>query len=452
MMSIKSKIAYAAGDAGINLYFMSTMTFLLYFYTDYYGLSAATAAGVFLVARIVDAVSDPLMGYLADHTRTRWGRFRPYLVFGAVPLGLISVATFSIPDLGAQGKVVWAYTTYILFGLVYTVVTMPYAAMTSVLTNDHDERATLTTLRMGGAFLGALVVTMFMIPVVMYFGADNGFQITMTLMAVLGTLLLFWSFGGTEESVELAKPEQHLSISDAFRALFQNPPLWIVVSLFILGMLAFTFRQASAPYFFKYVMGREDLLTLYLTLTLLVMFIGLAVIPYLTQKFGKARTVQVGAIGAIAAASGFMLISPDNVTMVFVFGCLMAIAGAPIAVLGWAMLADTVEYAQHKHDVRADGVIYSTASFFQKVGKAVAGAAVPAVLAFTGYIANQDQPAEVMQGILICIAGVPLLANVLLLLIAFIYQLDAKTHGQLVSEIKERLHLAHEESSSELSR
>ncbi len=439
MMKFRSRLAYAVGDAGINLYFMSTLSFLLYFYTDFYGISAAVAAGIFFVARIVDAVTDPFMGYLADHTRSRWGRFRPYLAFGAIPLAVISIATFTIPDFNETGKIIWAYVTYVLFGVIYTVVTIPYAAMTSVLTDDHDERATLTSLRMGGAFSGAMIVTLGMMPLVHYFGIEVGFQYTMILYGVIGTLLLWWSFGGTKERTDLALPEQRISLPNAMKALFRNSPLWIVISLFILGMLAFTFRQTVAPYYFKYTVERPELVTSFFSITLAVMFIGLIFVPFLTKRFGKGATVQIGAIVAMIGAVGFYFNDPSNVTMVYVWGCIMAIGGAPIAVLGWAMLADTIEYAQHAHDVRADGVIYSTASFFQKVGKAVAGTAIPAVLALTGFVANQAQSAEVLGGILLCIAVIPFVANLALLLIPFVYKLDATAHGQIVRELKERL-------------
>lgn len=440
-MKFRSRLAYAVGDAGINLYFMSTLSFLLYFYTDFYGISAAVAAGIFFVARIVDAVTDPFMGYLADHTRSKWGRFRPYLAFGAIPLAVISIATFTIPDFTETGKIIWAYVTYVLFGVIYTAVTIPYAAMTSVLTDDHDERATLTSMRMGGAFSGAMIVTLGMMPLVHFFGVEVGFQYTMVMYGVVGTLLLWWSFGGTEERTDLALPEQHISVPNAMKALFRNSPLWIVVSLFILGMLAFTFRQTVAPYYFKYTMERPDLLTSFFSITLAVMFLGLVCVPPLTKKFGKAATVQIGAIVAMIGAVGFYFNDPLNVTMVYLWGCIMAIGGAPIAVLGWAMLADTIEYAQHAHNVRADGVIYSTASFFQKVGKAVAGTAIPAVLALTGFVANQAQSGEVLGGILLCIAVIPFAANLLLLLIPFVYKLDARAHGQIVRELKERLRI-----------
>lgn len=441
MMKIRSRLAYAVGDAGINLYFMSTLTFLLYFYTDYYGISAAVAAGIFFVARIVDAVTDPFMGYLADHTRSKWGRFRPYLAFGAIPLAVISIATFTIPDFDETGKIIWAYVTYVLFGVIYTIVTIPYAAMTSVLTDDHDERATLTSLRMGGAFSGALIVTLGMMPLVHFFGVEDGFQYTMILYGVAGTLLLWWCFGGTKERTDLALPEQRISLPNAMKALFRNSPLWIVIALFILGMLAFTFRQTVAPYYFKYTMGRPELMDEFFSITLAVMFIGLIFVPFLTKRFGKAATVQIGATIAMIGATGFYFNDPSNLLMVFVWGCIMAIGGAPIAVLGWAMLADTIEYAQHAHDVRADGVIYSTASFFQKVGKTVAGTAIPAILALTGFVANQAQSTEVLGGILLCIAVIPFIANLALLLIPFIYKLDADTHGQIVRELKDRLRI-----------
>ena len=439
MLTNQSRLAYAVGDAGINLYFMATLSFLLYFYTDYYGISAAVAGGVFLVARTIDAVTDPLMGYLADRTRTRWGRFRPYLAFGAIPLAVISVATFTIPDFSETGKIIWAYVTYVLFGMIYTVVTIPYSAMTSVLTDDHDERASLTSMRMGGAFSGALIVTLGMMPLVGWFGAENGFQYTMILFGIVGSLLLWWSFSGTQERTDLARPEEQISLSNASTVLFRNSPLWIVIVLFILGMLAFTFRQTVAPYYFKYTMERPDLLTSFFSVTLVVMFLGLVLVPILTRRFGKAITVQIGAVVAMIGAAGFYFNEPSNVVMVYVWGCIMAIGGAPIAVLGWAMLADTIEYAQHAHHVRADGVIYSTASFFQKTGKAIAGASVPFVLALTGFVANQVQASEVHTGILVCVAVVPFLVNVALLLVAFLYKLDASAHGQIVRELKDRL-------------
>ena len=185
-LSVSNRIGYGVGDFGINLYFISAMTYLLYFYTDVFGLSAAAAGGVFLVARIVDAVTDPMMGVIAERTRSRWGRLRPYMLFGAVPLGIISVLTFTTPDFDAGDKLVWAYVTYIGFGIVYTVVSIPYSALTASLTNHHHERTVLSTIRMGFAFGGGYVISVGMLPLVAMFPTpEAGFQGALMIFSVI---------------------------------------------------------------------------------------------------------------------------------------------------------------------------------------------------------------------------------------------------------------------------
>lgn len=439
-MKASSRISYALGDTGINLYFFSTTTFLAFFYTDIYGISASTVFWVFLIARFVDAVTDPLIGYLADHTRTRWGRFRPYLLFGAIPLALISIATFTVPDFGPSGKIIWALTTYILFGLLYTVVTIPYASMTSLLTEDYGERATISTLRIGCAFAGALLMSAAFLPFVDMFGGDGpAYTIGMSMAGIIGTLLIWTTFFGTTEREVLAKPENKISIKQAMSTLVHNPPLWISVALFILGIVAVTFRLMATPYYFKYNVGRPDLIAPFLTLTLASMFIPLFFIPKLVSIFSKVSVIQMGSVVAIAGCLGFYFNDPSNIVMTFLWGALVALGGAPIAVLGWALIPDTVEYAQHRLGIRADGVILSTASFFQKLGKTVAGASIPAILAWFGYVANQEQNELTLLGILFCIALVPLIINVLLYIFSALHKLDARTHKDLVEDLTNRL-------------
>ena len=305
-MNNAQRLSYAVGDFGINLYFMSALTFLLFFYTEVYGLSAAVAGGVFLVARVVDAVTDPIMGFVADRTRSRWGRFRPYVLYGPVPLGLITVAMFTVPGFGDFGKVVWAYVTYTLFGIVYTVVTIPYAAMTAVMTDDYQERTRLTTLRIGCAFGGGIAVSAGLAQLVDWLGGGaNGFQAAMILFSVVATALLWVTFAGTEERIAPARSAHKLSLADGARALAANPPLIVVVLLFTLGMLAFTVRMTAAPYYFKYNMGREDLLSLYFAVTLPVMYLGLVAVPWLSRRFGKAGGIRVGSRGRDDRRRGF---------------------------------------------------------------------------------------------------------------------------------------------------
>ncbi|MCB1685943.1 MAG: MFS transporter [Pseudomonadales bacterium] len=432
------RIGYGAGDLGINLYFITTMTFLLYFYTDVFGLSPAVAGGVFLVARIVDAVTDPLMGMIAERTRSRWGRLRPYLLFGAVPMGIIAILTFTVPDLSDSGKIWWAYVTYVGFGIAYTVVGIPYSALTASLTRDHHERTLLSTIRMAFAFAGAYVVSVGMMPLVGRFETPaQGFQITMVLFALIATLLLCTTFVSTEERVR-PPVDQRLSVADSLKAVFLNPPLMVLMVLFTGGMLSFTIRQTVTVYFFKYNLGREDLIPLFFGVTLPVMFVGLLAVPALARRVGKAGGIVVGALVTIAGSIGMFVTPYDQVPLIFFWACVMALGGTPIAVLGWAMIPDTVEYAQWRSGLRADGAIFSFASFFQKLAKALGGAGVAGVMALAGYVANVEQSGTSLSAIHLMMTLAPGAIMLVMILAAGFYRLDAKTHAQIVADLEAR--------------
>lgn len=437
-MKLKASLGYAVGDLGINLYFISTLTYLLYFYTDVLGISAAAAAGVFLVARMVDAVTDPLMGAIAERTRTRWGRLRPYLLWGALPLGAITVATFSVPDLDESGKVIWAYVTYTLFGILYTVVTIPYSALTASLTDDYQERTRLSTFRMAFAFSGALIVSVGVAQWVrMFANPAEGYVLIMSIFACVATLLLLITFFNTKEVVQ-PPPEQKLSLNDSLRAVFYNPPLLIVIALFTLGMLSFTVRQTVTIYYFSYNVGRPDLIGAFFAATLATMFVGLVFVPRLAERFSKAGAIQIGALFTVLASIGFYLTPVSEPVWVIFWGCLVALGGAPIAVLGWAMIPDTVDYAQWRFGKRADGAVYSMSSFFQKLAKALGGAGVATALATAGYVANQPQSAETLDMILHLMTVVPIGLMVLMIFLARLYKLDGETHARMRADLAQR--------------
>lgn len=431
-LSPASRLGYGIGDFGINLYFISAMTYLLFFYTDVFGLSAAAAAGVFLVARIVDAVTDPMMGVIAERTHSRWGRLRPYIIFGALPLAVISVLTFTTPDLPEGGKLWWAYTTYILFGIAYTVVAIPYAALTASLTTHHQERTVVTTVRMACAFGGGYVISVGMLPLVGLFDSQEvGFRWALTLFAVIATVLLWVTFKTTEERIQPPKT-QKLALSDSLKSVFKNPPLLVLIVLFTGGMLSFTVRQTVTLYYFKYNLGREDLVALFFGITLPVMFLGLLAVPKLAASFGKAGGIVVGAVITIIGSIGLYFTSYDAITWIFIWGGVVALGGTPIAVLGWAMIPDTVEYAQWKMGLRADGAIFSFASFFQKLAKAIGGAGVAGILAFSGYVANTEQTASSLAAIHVLMTLAPVGIMLIMIIAARYYQLDESTHTRIV--------------------
>lgn len=434
-MNLKTAAGYAVGDFGINLYFISTMTYLLYFYTDVMGISAVAASGVFFVARIIDAVTDPIMGAIAERTRTRFGRMRPYIIYGALPLALITVLMFTVPDLDDSGKLIWAYTTYILFGIIYTVVTIPYATLTASLTSDYDARTQLSTLRIGCAFAGGFAVSVGTMPFVSLFETQAaGFQALMLLFAAVATLLLIVTFATTREVVQPTKTAKP-TLKQSLTAIMRNPPLLVVIGIFSCGMLSFTVRQATTAYFFIYNVGDPSLIAWFFSVTLGSMLIGIWSVPYLAERFGKAGATRLGAYLTIAACIGFYLTPYSEVNLIFIWGCLVALGGTPVAVLGWAMIPDTVDYAEHRHGVRADGVIFSTASFFQKLAKTIGGAGVALILGLAGYQAGQPQSAETLAAIHGVLTLIPIAIMAILVVLTHLYKLDKDAHGKIVSEL-----------------
>ncbi len=432
---MSQRLGYGAGDLGINLYFISAMTYLLYFYTDVFGLSAAAAGGVFLVARVVDAVTDPLMGLIAERTRSRWGRFRPWILFGAVPMGVIAVLTFSVPDLSASGRVVWAYATYVTFGIVYTVVAIPYAALTASLTADHHERTVLSTVRMAFAFSGGYLISVGMLPLVAQLGGGAaGFANALVLFAVVATVLLWLTVALTRETIQ-PPPERRPALADSLRAVFGNGPLLVVMVLFTCGMLSFTVRQTVTVYYFKYNLGREDLVATFFGVTMPVMLVALSIVPALSARFGKAGAIVVGAVITLAGCIGLYFTPYDAIVWVFVWSCVVALGGTPIAVLGWAMIPDTVEYAQLRHGHRADGAIFAFASFFQKLAKALGGAGVAGALALVSYQPNVAQTPEALAMIHNLMTIAPAAIMVVMILAARAYRLDKAAHEEILARL-----------------
>jgi len=436
---------YGLGDFGLNLYFISALTYLTYFYTDVYGLSAGAVALLLLVARLVDAFTDPVMGLIIDRTHSRWGSMRPYLLFGALPMGVLLVLVFTVPDLTDTGKLIWAYVTYILFGIVFTVVGLPYSSLTARLTNDYDERTTLSTVRMACAFSGGLVVSVGTVQLVGL--ADNeadGFRYTMILFAIIATLLLWVAFAASATAREQKPVEPVPANSTApqrsvdLRPILQNGHLWVVIGIFCCGMLGFTVRSAATPYYFKYYVERPDLIGTYFLVTLGVMVLGLVLVPKIAGVLGKTRALYVGAAVTLVGCGLLYLQPPDAILGIFIAGGVISLGATPVAVLGWALLPDTVEYAEWRHGVRADGLIYSTASFVQKLAKAAGGAAVAGMLAAFGYVANTVQADATVDSIVGLMTWVPALVAIPLVIFALMHKLDEATHRRIVQELAER--------------
>lgn len=434
----KQIFGYSVGDLGINLNFQMMGFYLAFFYTDVFGIPSGHVAGLFLAARVWDAINDPIMGFIADRTQSRWGKFRPYLLFGALPLNLLLVACFFTPDLPLTGKLIYAYVTYILHGMVYTAVGLPYSALSAVLTQDQQERAVISTYRMFFAVVVALSVIILVRPFAeKYFATPQaGYTAVMLVVAVVSTGLLWFSYSQAEERVEVAREEYRFT--QILPLLFRNDALVALAAAMFLNTGVWVTINAVALYYFKYVHGDADLFEKFFFIMLPANVLAVLVTPAITKRIGKAKGFMLGSVIVAVFYAAREYLPADNL-VVFLGVSLVATFGQMIcAITQWGMLPDTVEYGHYKTGIRTEGIPFAFFSFMQKLGMAVAGALAAWVLSEVGYVANQDQTPEVKRviGWLFNLfpAGFSLLCAVAL---AF-YKLDGPLFERIRAELAAR--------------
>jgi glycoside/pentoside/hexuronide:cation symporter, GPH family len=408
-LSFSEKAGYALGDAACNFYWKTFEFFLLFFYTDVFGLTPAAAGTMFAAARIIDGLADPVMGLIADRTETRWGKFRPYLLWLALPNAVAAVLTFTTPGLGDTGRLVYAYVTYTLMMLAFTAINIPYSALMGVMTADSRERTSLSSFRFAGAFTAGLVVVWFTKRLVSWLGADDparGWQLTMGFWGLVSTAMFVVCFRATRERIRPAVtgPDVRAELGGVAR----NGPLLVLALLSVIVMTAFWIRSASSLYYFKYVVGREGLFEVFAVASALAMIAGIALTGPLTRWLGGKKPAYI----AVMATSHllvllFYVVPPSNVPLLFALSLLIAGVLGPQSPLLFAMYADTADYAEWKTGRRATGLVFAAATFALKVGGAFAGWITGVLLAASGYAANQAQSAESAHGILLLMSVVP---------------------------------------------
>ncbi|TPV58595.1 MFS transporter [Aestuariibacter sp. GS-14] len=426
-MSVKEKVAYGLGDTASNFIFQTVMLFLTYYYTDIVGLNPATVGSMFLLVRLIDAVTDPLMGSLADRTRTRWGSYRPYLLWMAVPFAVISVLAFTTPDTDYQGKLTYAVTSYIALMLMYTAINIPYSALGGVITADPNERVAVQSYRFIFAMIGGLFVTSFTLPLVSKFGGGDdakGYQLTMLLMGVLGMFLFLLCFAGTKERLKPEKPLL-MPLKEQLKAVWRNDQCRILCLVSVVLLTGILLRNSLAIYYVKYVLNRPDDVTLFVTTGMVGGLIGCAFAHPLAKRFGKIKLyvgLQLGA--ALACMVNYFI--PVNMWLMallvhFVWGFLLQMTSP----LLWAKMADVTDYGEAQSGVRLTGVTFSTIVFFIKFGVALGSALSGWLLAVYGYQAGQVTE-QVNDGIAFSFCILPAIMSVLVVIIMRWYTLDAK--------------------------
>jgi GPH family glycoside/pentoside/hexuronide:cation symporter len=434
------KAGYALGDTASNFFWKTFEGFLLLFYTDVFGISAAQAGTMFLVTRLWDAVNDPLMGILADRTKTRWGRFRPYLLWLALPVAAGGVLCFTTPDLSEQGKVWYAFGTYTLMMMLYTAINIPYSALMGVMTSDVKERASLSSFRFVGAFTCGMFVQKFTLDFVELLGGGNearGWQLTMGLYGLVAAVMFVAAFASTKERVQPPAAVKS-DVRQELKDLMHNGP-WMV--MFVLGLLviaSFWIRGGTTVYYFKYCVQDQGLVGWFLSLGTLAAIVGIALTGPLTRRFDK-RKLYMGLMAVSGVLTGlFYFLEPSDIVSIFALNLLINFILGPNAPLVWAMYADTADYSEWKTGRRATGLVFSAATFAQKAGGAVGGWLTGMLLAYFGYQANVAQSAESQTGILLLMSVVPGVLCIVAAVAVYFYKLDDTSMKAIERELDAR--------------
>ena len=439
-ISVTEKVGYSLGDAAANFIFQTMLVFQLAFYTDTFGITAAAAGTLFLVVRVWDAIFDPLMGVLADRTNTKWGKFRPWVLWTAVPFGIMAFLTFTTPPFGAQGKLVYAYVTYIVLMMVYSANNLPYSALSGVITGDLAERTSLSSYRFVAAMSAAFVIQGLALPMVKYFGggdSEKGYQITMGIFSALAVVFFVITFMTTRERVQ-PDPTQHNSIRQDFADLASNGP-WI--AMFVLTIVVFitlSMRGGVMLYYFKYFVRREDLFSLFNVFGVGSTILGVIGSTPLAKRYGKRNVFIVGLSLTVLFTAVFVFLPRTAVPVIFATESLRQFAYGFTIPLLWAMMADVADYSEWKNRRRATAIVFSAIVFGLKAGLGFGGAIGGWLLAAYGYVPNVAQTERALQGIKLTASIFPAITFALAVVCLFFYRIDKRLEIQITDDLAER--------------
>jgi sugar (glycoside-pentoside-hexuronide) transporter len=441
-LSVSEKFGYGLGDLASNMFWQMFAIFMAKYYTDVFLLGAATMGTMMLVTRVADAFFDPLIGTIADRTVTRWGHFRPYLIWMAIPMAATAVLAFTVPDLTGTARTVYAYVTLTLMMFAYSAINIPYSALLGVLTPDSRERTSVTSYRFVMALIPVFIIVNTALPMVRHFGGSDtspyGWQMTMLVYSVIAVLLYFATFALTRERVQ-PPPKQETSLATDVKDLLRNRP-WVV--LCGVGIAALTFgnirNTVTIFYFENVVPGGGSYFGPVMTTGAIAFILGVMATSPLAKRFGKRNFYLVSMSLTALLTFGFYFVPPENIKLVWAANTIINFCAAPTAPLVWAMYADTADYSEWKWGRRATGLIFSAASFAQKLGWAIGGAGAGWLLAYFGYLPNVAQSARTVHGIIMMMSIIPAIAAVAAVAALWFYEIDEDTVKRMSSDLEER--------------
>lgn len=457
MIKLKEKIGYGFGDMASSMFWKLFGSYLMIFYTDVFGLPAAVVGTLFLVTRVWDSAFDPIVGVVADRTHSRWGKFRPYLLFLAIPFSVIGVLTFVTPPFGDNGKLVYAYVTYSLMMMVYSAINVPYASLLGVMSDNPKERNTLSTYRMAFAYIGSFIALLLFMPLVNFWSGHSkeiaaqqqGWTIAVAVIAVMCALLFIGCFAFTRERVK-ALHEKQAPLKEDLKDLWKNRPWWILLGAGVAALVFNSIRDGATVYYFKYFIVEEDFQTisffgvsfvlsgLYLSVGQIANIAGVILAAPVSNRIGKKQTYMGSMAIATVLSILFFWFDKDNLALIFTFQILISICAGSIFPLLWSMYADCTDYSELKTGNRATGLIFSSSSMSQKFGWAIGSALTGWLLSYFGFVANEVQQAEAIQGIKMFMSFLPAAGTLLSIVFISMYPLSEKKMLEISAALKSR--------------
>ncbi|TBL48810.1 MFS transporter [Obesumbacterium proteus] len=441
-LSVKEKIGYGMGDAGCNMIGGAIMMFLSYFYTDIFGLAPALVGVLLLSVRVLDAVTDPIMGAIADRTQTRWGRFRPYLLWISFPYVIFSVLMFTTPEWTYNSKVIYAFVTYFLMSLTYTAINIPYCSLGGVITADPKERVSCQSYRFIMVGIATLILSSTLLPMADWFGGEDkakGYQMAMGVLALIGLFMFLFCFATVRERIKPAVPSND-ALKQDLRDVWKNDQWVRILLLTFCNVCPGFIRMAATMYYVVWVMEKSThFATLFISLGVIGMMFGSALAKPLTDRYCKLKVFFWTNIVLALFSCGFYWVNPHATTLVLVLYFLLNILHQLPSPLHWSLMADVDDYGEWKTGKRSTGISFSGNLFFLKVGLAVAGAMVGFLLSAYGYDASAARQSDsAVGGIILLFTVIPGIGYLITAGVVRLLKVDRNMMIQIQSDLAKR--------------
>ncbi len=441
-IGLVEKVSYGCGDLASNLILVITSTFVAYFYTDALGLNAGIIGTIMMVSRFCDGFTDMIMGYVMDQVKSKWGKARPWLLWCAIPIAVATVLIFLVPNIGTVGKYVFVTITYnLVTTFLYTMINIPYGALTSLMSRDQGQRTVINVFRMFMAQVGSLIINAFTLPFVKTMGgtgSQKAWIMVSIVYAVIAAILFLVCFKNTKERVTVSSERKEtIGVVESFKLIMKNGPWLLICGLWVAMCLGTGAAGAVGTYYAKYILG-NDALSGYLTSVAIIPV--LVLMPFcvpLSMKFGKRNVCLAGIVFDIIGAC-LILVNPTSFSWLVVCSVIKGVGSATLTGTIFAMVADTIEYGQWKTGTRVEGMLYSTTTFGAKIGSGLASAVALNIIASAGYNGLAEvQTESALNAIKVLYLYVPIPFYVLMAVCLVFYKLD-KIYPQVMADLKER--------------